>query len=211
MQQFKNYIFDLDATLYQDNGEFEANYEILVDKFFMTRLNMSEAEAQEERNKIISKFISGTEGIRPQFGISVKEFMDYTCAADVSHLSQNLWLEEQLRCLSGRLFIFTDSTVGHVHDTLSRIGVSQDIFAKIFDAEQAGYNFKYQKETFECFFKKCQVVPQESVMFEDSLRNLKMAKSFGITTILISQENVEEDFIDYQFSDINKALGAILE
>lgn len=211
MRRFKNYIFDLDATLYQDNGEVEAGCERLIDKFFMTRLNLPEAAAHEKRREILHKFRYEAEAMEPQFGISVKEFMDYICDVDVSHLPRNPFLEKQLRRLPGRCFIFTDSTAKHARDTLCQIGVNPDVFTEIFDAEKAGYKFKYQAEAFECFFEKCRVNPGESVMFEDSLRNLKTARSFGMTAILISGEAAGENVADAQFSDINKALEVYTE
>lgn len=211
MRRFDNYIFDLDATLYRDNGEVEADCERLVDEFFMARLNLSETDARKKREEILHKFHYEAEAMEPQFGISVKEFMDYICDVNVSHLPRNPKLEEMLLRLPGERFIYTDSTVKHVHDTLRQIGVRADIFAKIFDAEEAEYNFKYRCEGFEKFFDKCRIEPHGSVMFEDSLRNLKTAKSFGMTAILISPVPVNEDFIDYQFSDINKALDAFVK
>lgn len=211
MLRFSSYVFDLDATLYQDAGEVEADCERLVDEFFMVRLNLSETDARKKREEILHKFHYEAEAMEPQFGISVKEFMDYICDVSVSHLPHNPKLEGMLRQLSGERFIFTDSTAKHARDTLRQIGVKADIFKKIFDAEEAEYNFKYRREGFEKFFDKCRIEPQSSVMFEDSLRNLKTAKSFGMTAILISPVPVNEDFVDCQFSDINKALEAFTE
>lgn len=211
MRKFKNYIFDLDATLYQDAGEVEADCERLIDKFFMEKLNLSEKAAREKRREILHMFHYEAEAMEPQFGVSAKEFMDYICDVGVSHLQPNPQLESLLLRLPGKRFIYTDSTAKHARDTLRQIGVNPAVFTEIFDAENAAFSFKYQREGFEKFFGKCGADPHDSIMFEDSLRNLKTAKSFGMATILISPEPRDEDFVDCHFPDINKALEALSE
>lgn len=207
-----DYIFDLDATLYQDNGEVENDCERLIQKFFAERLNFTDAQSREMREKILHRFYYEAQAMEPMFGISEKEFMDYICATGVSHLSPNPELDRLLAALPGRRFIFTDSTVGHVRDTLRQIKVNERRFERIFDAECSGFCFKFQKAAFEAFFKATETDPHNSILFEDSLRNLKMAKSFGMITILISPSAMQkEKFVDLQFPDINKALAYFIK
>lgn len=211
MRRFDNYIFDLDATLYRDNGEVEADCERLVDEFFRVRLGFSAEEARRQREMILQKYRYEAQAMENGFGVSEKEFMDYICNVEVGHLLPNPQLEAKLRRLPGRRFVYTDSTVGHVADTLCRLGVDLRVFDAVCDAERTGFKFKFQKESFEEFFRIYGIKPQNSVMFEDSLRNLEIAKSFGMTTVLISPRREEKAFADFRFSDINKALDAFVE
>lgn len=211
MRRFENYVFDLDATLYQDNGEVEADCERLVDEFFRLRLGFSAQEAARQREIILQRYRYEAQAVENMYAVPEKEFMDYICNTAVAHLPQNPELEKLLRRLSGRRLIFTDSTVGHVNDTLAQIGVNPRAFDAVCDAERNGFLFKFQKEAFENFFRIFKVNPRESVIFEDSLRNLKVAASFGMTTVLISPNPSAEAAADFRFSDINKALEAFTE
>lgn len=211
MQKFDSYVFDLDATLYRDNGEVEADCERLVDEFFRVRLGFSAEEARRQREIILRKYRYEAQAMENGYGVSEKEFMDYICNVAVGHLSPDPQLEVLLRRLPGRRFVYTDSTAGHVADTLRRLEVSPQVFDFVCDAERTGFKFKFQKEGFEEFFRICKIEPQKGVMFEDSLRNLEIAKSFGMTTVLISPHRENKVYLDYQFSDINKALEAFAE
>ena len=79
MRRFDNYIFDLDATLYRDNGEVEADCERLVDEFFRVRLGFSAEEARRQREMILQKYRYDAQAMENGFGVSEKEFMDYIC------------------------------------------------------------------------------------------------------------------------------------
>lgn len=211
MQGIKNYIFDLDATLYQDSGEVEVDYERRIIEFFQIRLNLSKEEAKGVGEEILRKFRWEAQGVEPMYGISQKEFMDYIGDVSVSHLPACPELAEQLKKLNGRLFVFTDSTINHVRDSLKQLCVDENLFSGIFDAEMGNFAFKFNNESFERLFEYYNINPQESVLFEDKLLNLKFAKSFGMKTILISDKPQNETYIDFQFPNINKALEKIAQ
>ena len=44
------------------------------------------------------------------------------------------------------------------------------------------------------------------MIFEDSLRNIKVAKSFGMKTVYIGIQKTDVAEADYVFTDINTAL-----
>ncbi len=211
MHKFENYIFDLDATLYQDNGEVEADCERLVEDFFCNRMKFSKAEAQKQREIILQRYRYEAQAMENMYGISEKEFMDYICDTTVAHIKRNPVLDSLLRAIPGRLFVFTDSTCRHVQSVLEQIGVDVNIFDDVCDAEKNGFYFKFQKDAFENFIRKYAIDPQRSIIFEDSLRNLQMAKSFEMTTVLISPNIHHESFLDHQFTNINKALEYFLK
>ena len=211
MQGIKNYIFDLDATLYQDNGEVEVDYERRITEFFKIRLDMNTQQAKEASKELLRKFRWEAQGIEQMFGVSKKEFMDYISDVEVSHLPPCPELNNYLKQLGGKLFVFTDSTVGHVRDSLKQLGVDEDLFSGIFDAEMGNFAFKFNNESFERLFDCYQIDPKESVLFEDKAINLKFAKSFGMKTVLIAPSSQNEAYIDFQFSDINKALETITQ
>ncbi len=211
MLQNKILVFDLDGTLYQDVAEVDALEYVKIISFISSKLQITETQAQEVIADIRSRYVYDIDALEGELPFSKEEFLEDVCDVDVSFLSQAPELNNLLSQLSQRKFILTDSIAKHVADTLKAIGVSEDLFEAVFSAKDMDYLFKYRPQGFEKFLQRFSLKAQDCIVFEDSLRNLKIAKSLGFTTVHIASEaSHQEDFVDYQFSDINTAIQQLL-
>ena len=204
--EIKNLVFDLDGTLYPYSKEIENNVNIKSIDLFCKYIAKSQSEVWQILQAIRAKGFYETE-ISEDYGISKSEFIEYVCDVDVSMLRPNQKLADKLRQIAIPKFVFTDSTTKHVCDVLKQLQIPENLFADIVDGHHTEYRYKYSRDGFEKFFERTQTTPQESMIFEDSYRNIEMAKSLGMQTVLIRSDKNEYPAADFQFANINDALN----
>lgn len=208
MAEIKNLIFDLDGTLYPYSEEIEAAVDAKSLDIFCRCLNLGRAEAQKVIENLRRQYVYEACVVESKYGIPTYEYLEDICDVDVRMLGYNPKLAELLSALPQKKFIFTDSTQKHVRAVLAQIGVPADSFAQIVDGHQTQYRFKFSAQAFELFFALTGTRPEQSVIFEDSCRNIKTAKELGMMTILISADGRSCPEADYVFADINAALSS---
>ncbi len=209
--QNKVLVFDLDGTLYHGTDEICKLEDIKIISFLSSKLQITKDKTKHLIADIRSRYVYDVDALEGELPFSKEEFLENVCDVDVSYLSQNLILNQYLSQLSQRKFILTDSIAKHVSDVLRIIGVDENLFEAVFTAKDMNYIFKYKPEGFYKFLQKYSLKAQDCVLFEDSLRNLKVAKSLGFITVFISSEiRLKESYIDYQFTDINVAMKELL-
>ena len=206
----KNLVFDVDGTLYPASDGVEDESENLCVKFFEEKLNFSHKEALKKIEQMRQKYHYEAEGMAETFGVSQEEYLEYVCATKAEKVHPNSELEQLLRTMPYRKFILTDATRSHALDILKKLQVNSSNFEKIFEAKDGNFAYKYRDEMFEKFFEICQVIPEETIFFDDKQNCLKQAKKFGMKTVLITEKSTEKtDNVDLIFSKINDALKAI--
>ena len=203
----KNLVFDLDATLYYAGNAIEELSDKKVCTYFVDKLHITLSQAQDLIAELRKKYKYETEAINKELPFSKYDFVEYICDLDMSILPTNKELDNLLSQIPNPKYILTDSTSKHVKDTLKQIAVSEKHFQGICDAHIMSYTFKHSLEGYNKFFEHFLLKPEDCIMFEDSLKNLEVAKSLGMTTVLISP-NIKEKptFADYLYSNITIAL-----
>lgn len=209
MLEIETLVFDLDHTLYSLTSEIEKRVNERIDIFFEQKLGASPQEAEKIRQELLQRYRYEAEGIAQQYHQSPQEFMDFICDIDVNFLPPNPQLDKLLTRLPQNKYILTDSTIKHVNDTLTALKVETEHFNGIFDAADGNYIFKPNRSVFETFFNKYKLLPTNCIIFEDNALNLQTAKSFGMTTVLISNEASAPSYVDYVFPDINSSLSTL--
>lgn len=204
LKKIKTLVFDLDYTLYPSSTNIEKLFKVNIIDYLQKEMNMS-VEEIEKAFEVFRKNASTLRGAK-ELGFDIERFFNYVCDVDVSTISYNETLFKSLSDISHQKIIYTNSNKKHMNQVLEKLKL-EDVFHHKFTAEDSGYCFKPEAESFEKFFEYCKVIPQECAFFEDNTKNLEKAKSLGMTTILISAElNEKPEFCDYVFEDINQAL-----
>lgn len=205
MKNIKNLVFDLDDTLYPKSLDIESKFNENISKFFLDELNMEKEEFHDLVEKWKNEHNVNISSIA-QFGINPDDFMNYICDVDVSKIEYNDELKKQLSSMPHKKIIYTNSTHGHVHDVLKNLKI-KDLFHDIFTVKEADFVLKPEIDSYIKFLDLYKIKPNETVMFEDNLRNLKTAKEIGMTTILISEYKTNYHYVDYVVKNINEALN----
>lgn len=202
-------IFDLDNTLYPHNPQVEADFAKRIKEYFFNHLSMdfenegfNWEKASVNIGAYLDEIFKGKEKQR-------LEFLNYICDVDVSSFAPNPELNRLLKHLPHDKYIFTDSTLRHVQDTLNQIGVDLGLFKGIFENADSGFRFKTDPQCHRSFLAKYRLKAEDCILFEDNLNNLLPAAEMGITTVLISPRFRGNASATYQFSDILTALKAM--
>ncbi len=135
--------------------------------------------------------------------------MEYICFQDVSSIQYNPELKDILSTIKQRKIIFTNADYRHMDRVLDRLELSTN-FEK-FTCFDSNFHFKPEPEAFEVFLNKMKLDAKRCVFFEDNLKNIEMAKQYGMTTVFVAEEpQFQPSFCDYQVQTITEGLRLFL-
>lgn len=207
MQNIKNLIFDLDGTLYPYSQHMENEEDKRSIDFISSFLSVDKDSAWEIISQGRQNGAYETTFLTKEYNISPQQYLEYVCAVEVDFIETNQKLNKMLSSVKQDKYIYTDSTQSHVRSVLKQLQVDASLFKKIYDASVSKYQYKYSTQGFDLFFQASNLCPKHSMIFEDSLRNIKMAKYFGMKTVYICNQETKVAEADYIFPDINSALN----
>lgn len=203
----KTLIFDLDSTLYYAGNQMEKLCYNKVMSFLIENMNVNKIQAMKLIKEFRKNYHYDSEAIAKEYPFDQSEFIEYVCDIPTDFISEDKELATILKQISNSKYIVTDSTQKHTKDVLEKIKINKDLFVYIYDAHDMDYIFKYNKVCFEKFLDKFNLCAQDCVIFEDSIKNLDMAKSCGMITVFVKPDKIEKpQYVDYMFSDIKTAL-----
>lgn len=205
MPAWKNFIFDLDKTLYSCKFDTQPLFDVRCIEFLKNK-NITWTDAAFFHNGWCKKYQYNLETVEQECGFSVHDFMEYICDVDMSFLHPDSKLNELLEKLPVQKYIFTDSTMKHVMDTLRIMEINPEVFEKIYVSKDGGYIFKYDILSFTKMLSSCHLKAEESLLFEDNTANIIAAKQLKMGTVWINDGSEELDEADYKFKDILSAL-----
>ena len=212
----KNWIFDLDNTLYSaDSGIFQQVH-VLMGEFIKKTLNIELSEAKELQKKYYKQHGTTLRGLMDNHGIDPDHFLSEVHKLDYSIVGPNKKLNEELLKLSGKKVIFTNANFQHVSSVLKKIDLI-NYFDGVFDIKTANYIPKPEIMPYKQIIEEYNLEPSKCAMFDDIAKNLIPAKKVGFTTIWIDAgyENFSDDiksaknFLDFETKDLSVFLEKV--
>ena len=212
LTDIKNYIFDLDNTLYSyKNGLFDSQLQ-KMSEFIMDRLNVNDIEkANLIRDELYYECGSTMLGLMKYHDIKSDDFFEFVDNIDICHFSPNKTLISYLKNLKKEhknLYILTNASDFHTQRVTKQLGLD-NIFDDIFTLNDSGLIPKPKTEYFNLAKNKTGTNYEESIFFEDSSHNLVTAKKLGMTTVLVHADDnksainfYENKEIDYYVKDL---------
>ena len=192
LSHIRTWIFDLDNTLYRADVSFFADIGEKMTHFISRYLTMQPEAARLLQEEYYHDYGATLSGMMDIHGMDPAEFLDYVHDVDLSVLKPNPALREAIAALPGRKLIFTNGSRGHIQNVASHLNLL-DLFEGGFAIEDADYMPKPKRSAYETFNQVFEVIPEETIFFEDTIRNLEVPKAMGMTTILVSDEIEETD------------------
>ena len=194
----KTWLFDLDNTLYPlESGLFDQVRSRIGD-FMVRHCGVSTANVAAAQQRYRDEFGSTLAGLMAKKRIEPEPFLSFVHDVDYGVIDANPTLARALAGLNGRRYIFTNGSTEHAQNVLGRLGIA-DLFDDVFDIVRAGYLPKPKQEPYDRIVRDFELVPQKTVFVEDMACNLVPAKSRGMTTVLVAQEDgaaiVEADYV----------------
>ncbi len=213
----KNWIFDLDNTLYSPEEEIFSQIDERMTTFITDKFKVDDEEAFNIQKKYFLEYGTTLSGLMKKNNIDPDEFLEFVHDIDLSILEPNKELNEIISGLPGKKFIFTNGSKKHAENVLRKLEMNK-LFDDIFDIKDSNFIPKPNKDAYVNFIRKMEIDTKHSIMFEDIARNLQPAKDLGIISVLIKRDiplrnskyKIEEfeslwannDFADYITDDL---------
>ncbi|PHR62683.1 MAG: pyrimidine 5'-nucleotidase [Robiginitomaculum sp.] len=184
LQASRNWVFDLDNTLYPAECDLFAQIDQRMTKFVSEYLQMHPEKARKLQKKYYLEHGTTLNGLMENHRIEPEEFLEFVHDIDHSVLPHSPDLRRAIEALPGRKMVFTNGSNGHATSVLAALGL-QDIFDGIVDIEATGFIPKPSQPAYDHLVKHFDLVPDQSVLFEDLSRNLLPAHDMGFVTVLV--------------------------
>lgn len=207
LAQVRDWVFDLDNTLYPAALTLLGDVERRMTHFIMRELKLVETEAAEVRERYFLSHGATVAGLAEHHGVVARDFLEYVHDVATHGLTPDGELNALIAALPGRKIVFTNGGGGHPERVLDRLGLT-DAFDLIFDIEAAGLQAKPSRLAYARLVAQCRVEPKRAVLIEDTLRNLPPAKDLGFATVLVGSVHPEPkpSYLDYWAHDLKAFL-----
>ena len=211
LSDIKNWVFDLDNTLYSPEEDIFSQIDKRMTEFIISKFNVNEEEAFNIQKKYFLEYGTTLSGLMKRENIDPDEFLEFVHDINLEILKPNIELSKIIKNLPGDKFIFTNGSKKHAENVLKQLEMS-GIFDDIFDIKESNFIPKPNINAYLSFIDKTKIEPDVSIMFEDIGRNLEAAKKLGMKTVLIKRnvpmrndkfktKDFESLWEDYDFAD----------
>lgn len=184
----RTWVFDLDNTLYPAACDLFAQIDARMTRFVADFLAIPDEDARILQKRYYAEHGTTLKGMMVNHGLEPAAFLAFVHDIDHSPLPVSVRLRRAIRQLPGRKFVFSNGSRGHAEGVTRAMGL-QGVFDGLFGIEDAAYEPKPSRATFERFVGTHAVVPQDAVFFEDLARNLEPAHAMGFATVLVHSDH----------------------
>ena len=199
----KYLVFDLDETLYpKDSGLMGAINE-RIRSYMVDKLGFDPATVEQIRRNYYLKYGTSLRGLMVEYGIDPEDYLAYVHDIPLEqYLSPDSRdLREALSHINLEKIIFTNASTEHALRILRFMGL-EEFFSRIVDIRALGYICKPAPEAFVRFLDIIKAKGEECILVEDSLRNLRVAKDFGMTTVLVDGLGGGDECVDFVINNL---------
>ena len=187
LSNIKNWIFDLDNTLYSPEEEIFSQIDERMTKFITDKFKINNEEAFNIQKKYFLEYGTTLSGLMKKNNIDSDEFLEFVHDIDLDILKPDKKLNKIISNLPGKKFIFTNGSKKHAQNVLKKLEMNA-IFDDIYDIKDSNFIPKPNMESYTTFINKMGIDVNKSIMFEDIARNLQPAKELGIISVLIQRD-----------------------
>ena len=187
LSNIKNWIFDLDNTLYSPEEEIFSQIDERMTKFITDKFKINNEEAFNIQKKYFLEYGTTLSGLIKKNNIDTDEFLEFVHDIDLEILKPDKKLNKIISNLPGKKFIFTNGSKKHAQNVLKKLEMNV-IFDDIYDIKDSNFIPKPNMEAYTAFINKMGIDVNKSIMFEDIARNLQPAKELGIISVLIQRD-----------------------
>jgi len=213
-QLIKNWIFDLDNTLYSAKTKVFDQVEKRMTQYVSNKLDVSMDKAKKIQKDYFHEYNTTLNGMIKNHKIDANEFLEFVHNIDIDFLKKDLKLSEELKKLGGKKMIFTNGPKKHALNITRKIGIDQH-FDDIFDIVDSNFVPKPIMKPYKKLIEKHKIDPNLCVFVEDIARNLKPAYEMGMTTVWIendepwAKEFSDCNFINYKTNNLAEFLKKV--
>ena len=213
----KAVLFDLDNTLYPAERDLFSLLDVRINRYMEEVVAIDSGDVDKLRRRYWKDYGATLQGLIRHHGVDPEDYLDYVHAVDVSsRLSFDHELQQTINELRLPSYVFTNSSRCHVERVVTALGLD-GLFSGVFDIRIADYQPKPNPAPYQQVLKTLGLSGVQCIMVEDQLQNLRVAKQFGMKTVLIGPGTTvesERSYVDAQLersADIGKLVDEWLE
>jgi putative hydrolase of the HAD superfamily len=184
------WLFDLDNTLHNASHQIFPRVNIAMTEFVARKLNLSLAEASDVRQRFWRQYGATLLGLVKHHGIEMDEFLREAHPFPDMHeiVARNNALIMMIRRLPGRKIVLTNAPRAYASDVLHAMGVRQ-LFERVIAIEDMRFGGELQPKPDRRMMRRLaatlKVAPQQCVLIEDSIENVRAARTVGMRSVLV--------------------------
>jgi putative hydrolase of the HAD superfamily len=181
----KNYIFDLDETLYSPEVPIMKIVGERINDYMHQILHFKPNEIINMRAFYKKNYGTTLYGLMKEFNIKPDEFLSYVHKINYKNiLKKDNKLNKKIAQINGNLFIYTNASKSHAISVLEQLGLIK-FFKHIVSIEDTDYIPKPTELGFQKFVEKVGIKCSESIFIDNSSVNLQTAKKTYMHTALV--------------------------
>ena len=192
--RYTTFFFDLDETLYPHNNGLWAEIRLRINAFLHERMGFPLDQIESLREGYFNEYGTTLRGLQAHHQVDMDEYLAFVHDVPVKrYLSVNPDLRLAIQGLPVKKFIFTNADTNHARRVLEAVGL-QGLFDGFIDVHAIAPYCKPMPEAFELALKVAgSPDPQLCVLLDDQRRVTRAARSLGMFTVLVGEENPGED------------------
>ena len=132
IKNIKNILFDLDGVLYSDLEAVFGQVSKRMTEYISNKLNLDTKKAKELQTNYFHKYNTSLNGLMINHNIEPEDFLKYVHNIDLSFMSKDTVLRNELKNLNLKKFIFTNGSKEHANNVTTHLGI-KDLFDGLFD------------------------------------------------------------------------------
>ena len=211
----RNWIFDLDNTLYPASTRLFARIDARMTGYIADRFQLDNIAAHRLQKQYFLHHGTTLAGLMAEHDIDPHAFLSYVHDIEMDVLGENAPLAAAIARLPGRKIVFTNADAPYAGRVLDRLGLGAS-FEAVHDIHAMDLKPKPQASAYAGLCAAFDIAPEQSLFVEDMARNLAPAKAIGMTTVWIdngSEQAADADrsYIDFTTHDIRHWLDSIWE
>jgi putative hydrolase of the HAD superfamily len=211
----RNWIFDLDNTLYPASADLFAQVDARMTGFIQDLLGLEHDEARRVQKSYFHNHGTTLSGLMAEHHVDPHAFLAHVHDIEMDVLEHDAPLVAAIAKLPGRKLVFTNGDKPYALKILDRLGLGES-FEAIHDIHAMGLMPKPHASAYAGFCAAFDIDPCESLFVDDMARNLAPAKAIGMTTVWVDNGSeqspgVERAHIDFTVPVLAPWLETILE
>jgi putative hydrolase of the HAD superfamily len=205
----QTFFFDLDNTLYPHSARVTEALEEKMNAYVAEIAQLDTLDAASLRQGYFERYGTTLRGLQLHHAVDTEAYLARVHDIHIEALvTRNQLLCDLLQPILHQSRVFTNSPREHAVRVLAALGFKDNQW-NIIDIRATNFQPKPQIPAYEVALRSAQAAPASSVLFEDTLVNLKTAKTIGMQTVYIHPDPSSitiPSFVDYVFADIVEAV-----
>ncbi|MBB4619315.1 pyrimidine 5'-nucleotidase [Sphingomonas abaci] len=215
LSHVRNWIFDLDNTLYPASADLFAHIDRRMTAFIAELLSVDLVEAHRIQKAYFIGHGTTLAGLMAEHQVDPHAFLAYVHDIEMDVLQADAPLVAALARLPGRKLVFTNGDRPYALKVLERLGLGGS-FEAVHDIHAMDLRPKPHPDAYAGLCAAFALDPAESLFVEDMARNLKPAKAIGMTTVWVDNgseqaPDADRSYIDFHIHALAPWLEQILE